>query len=423
VKIEMSFNYIVEISDFKLDSLVSSFRQLLLPLLSSFISNILHQLGDTLVENLPVHLTNNKNDTFCCPKCGSRSFKWKTRRSTSLSTKLSTELGTVAIPKMQIQCRKCGHKRYIVRELLGLLPYARMSFQTEQKLALCGSLTSFRVGEVFSRVFGVSFARSTIWRCVQKVGEKLSFSISPDERGEAQADGTGIPINRIAKRGKELKVLIQKNTPDTARRTGSRWRLAGLDIGNYNGSWKKLFQPSLDIIRSFKSFFLLTDGDDGILKGLKNVRVLLQRCLWHIPHQLKHCLWEDKVTHKSELWHTIMSKIYQIVAIRSYLQDDEIESFIKEKNKYLDNLVAYCHEHDCQKSVSYLKNAKPDMFTALQNHLRGKATSEVERVMRTVNLRINYGKWSQSGALNAMKIRLAFYYNGYNPSKNRRTDN
>jgi hypothetical protein len=34
-------------------------------------------------------------------------------------------------------------------------------------LALCGALTSFRVGEVFARTFGASFRRSTVWRCVR----------------------------------------------------------------------------------------------------------------------------------------------------------------------------------------------------------------------------------------------------------------
>ncbi len=33
--------------------------------------------------------------------------------------------------------------------------------------------------------------------------------------------------------------------------------------------------------------------------------------------------------------------------------------------------------------------------------------------MRTVNLMINIGKWSTSEALNALKVRLAYYYNGF----------
>ena len=64
-------------------------------------------------------------------------------------------------------------------------------------------------------------------------------------------------------------------------------------------------------------------------------------------------------------------------------------------------------------SAEYLENARPDLFTAISNRLNGKSTSRVERLMRTVNLRINIGKWSTSEALNATKIRLAYYYNGF----------
>ena len=61
----------------------------------------------------------------------------------------------------------------------------------------------------------------------------------------------------------------------------------------------------------------------------------------------------------------------------------------------------------------YLTNASDDLFTSIENKLNGKTTSYVERVMRTVNMRINVGKWSASGALNATKVRLAYYYNNF----------
>ncbi|MCP4990021.1 MAG: hypothetical protein GY928_29430 [Colwellia sp.] len=55
------------------------------------------------------------------------------------------------------------------------------------------------------------------------------------------------------------------------------------------------------------------------------------------------------------------------------------------------------------------------MFTAFRNKLEGKTTSKVERVMKTVNMIIKMGKWSTNGALNAIKVRLAHYYNGFDP--------
>ena len=39
----------------------------------------------------------------------------------------------------------------------------------------------------------------------------------------------------------------------------------------------------------------------------------------------------------------------------------------------------------------YLENAAPDMFSAVLKRLHGKTTGLVERVMRTINLRINVG--------------------------------
>jgi hypothetical protein len=195
--------------------------------------------------------------------------------------------------------------------------------------------------------------------------------------------------------------------------------VAGLDLGPYNGSWEKLMAGSREAIKTFKTFLLLTDGDDSIRRGLGNLKVLYQRCLWHIPHQLKHCLWQDKVARDGEDWQAIMGGAYQLVALRRHLEDDEKEAFVRAKEKELGGLLDFCRAHGCEKSAAYLEKAGPDLFTAVRDSLHGRSTSQAERVMRTVNLRVDFGKWSEEGVLNAMKIRLAFYYNGYDPSRNR----
>ena len=93
-----------------------------------------------------------------------------------------------------------------------------------------------------------------------------------------------------------MKVIVQlKNTGGV--------KIAGLSIGNYDKGWDKLFEPMIETIKSFKKFVLVTDGDTSILKGLKNkVKIIIQRCLWHIPHQLKYTLWKDKASRKSKEW-------------------------------------------------------------------------------------------------------------------------
>jgi len=51
--------------------------------------------------------------------------------------------------------------------------------------------------------------KMSIWRSIQRLGEEIKFDLDPDEYAKAQADGTGVPINGIEKRGKELTVFVQ----------------------------------------------------------------------------------------------------------------------------------------------------------------------------------------------------------------------
>jgi len=160
---------------------------------------------------------------------------------------------------------------------------------------------------------------------------------------------------------------------------------------------------------------LVTDGDTSIFKPLKEtVNVVLQRCLWHIPYQMKYYLWKDGVRRKSKKYLYTLSELFEICAIRSLVKDDKIiDQMIQSKEKRLQNLISYCDNEGYQNCSTYLKNAEKDLFTAIKNRLHGKTTSHAERVMRTINMRINVGKWSQEGALNVNKVRLAYYYNGF----------
>jgi hypothetical protein len=79
----------------------------------------------------------------------------------------------------------------------------------------------------------------------------------------------------------------------------------------------------------------------------------------------------------------------------------------------LDQVIELCRQKNYSHMVSYLENARGDMFTALENRLNGKTTSRTERLMGTVNMRVNISKWSREGALNVTKVRLGYYYNGF----------
>ncbi|MBI4746353.1 MAG: hypothetical protein HY786_07410 [Deltaproteobacteria bacterium] len=47
-------------------------------------------------------------------------------------------------------------------------------------------------------------------------------------------------------------------------------------------------------------------------------------------------------------------------------------------------------------------------FLSIKNVV-GRPNTSVERVFKTVNMRINVGKWSVDGGLNVTKVRLGYY--------------
>ncbi len=389
----------VELADSKLSTILLAFSRQLPELLKEFVQKALVGFGEQVMRR--------SSKPFVCDVCkNDQDFIWKTRHGKE--TKVLTVYQWLTLRQMQVQCKACGHKFYITRKLLGLEPMKRIPDETRRKLGLLGSLTTFRVAEKVISMFGWTVDKMTVWRSVQKTGKEIEFKLDAHEQPRGEADGTGVPITGIKKRGKELKVFVQY-------KQAGGIRVAGVDIGDYNGGWEKLFKGSLDVFKSFKKFLLVTDGDTSIFESLKgNVEVLFQRCLWHIPHQAKFALWKDQVKRKSESWLHVLAELLEICAIRTMVDCEEtIKAMVLSKQERLNKIIAYCKEKGYGHTAEYLENARGDMFTAITNRLHGKTTSRVERLFKTVNMRINVGKWSTSGALNTSKIRLAYYYNGF----------
>jgi len=397
MKIIVKLEYILDLPNCNINTITSAFKKLQGLILADIISQVLVVFGEYYMQQA--------KKPFSC-KCGNcANFIWKTKNAKW--TKIMTIFCEICLPQMQIQCKDCGKKMFITRILLEIKARCKMSSMTQRVFALVGSLAKFRVSEKIVGMFGVTLNKMAIWRCVQEEGKNIEFGVDPNESNTFQADGTGIPIKGITKRGKELKVFIQEKIEGGVK-------IAGLALGNYNGGWDKLFQPVIEQLKEFKEVLIMTDGDTNILKGLNNVVVFVQRCLWHIPHQAKFTMWEDKIKRKSKSWLFILSRLYNITTLPRLVYDEsEIASIIKEKMAALDKLIKYCLENKYLKTYTYLVNARPDMFTAFNKKMNGKTTSLAERVMRTVNMRIDAGKWSVNGALNALKIRLAYYYNGF----------
>jgi hypothetical protein len=398
IEFECQFRVDLQHSDFS--SIMKAFLMLLPQLLEDFFQKVLVGFGE--------YEMGLKKKSFACKCCGNDTeFVWKTRHGKA--TTILTWFRWITLKQLQVLCKRCGSKQYITRMLLGMDPKKRVPDETRRKLALMGALTSYRVSAKIGKMFGWAVDKMTIWKSVQQIGAEMDFVLDGNEEPRGEADGTGIGITGIPKRGKELKILVQY-------KKGGGIRVAGIDIGNYNGSWEKLFQKSLEVIKEFKRpFLLLTDGDTSIFESLKGkVTILIQRCLWHIPYQAQYVLWKDAVKRKNKEWLLVVAELMEICAIRPLVDcQDTIQAMIASKRTRLEKTIAYCREKGFTHTVSYLENARSDMFTAIENRLEGKTTSRVERLFRTVNMRVNVSKWSKEGALNVTKVRLAYYYNGF----------
>ncbi|MGC8500259.1 MAG: hypothetical protein ACP5OS_03660 [Leptospirillia bacterium] len=90
---------------------------------------------------------------FCCGKCGNdEAFIWKTRHGKE--TKVLTTFQWVVLQQLQVQCKRCAHKFYITRTLLGLDRGTRIPKEVFRKLGLIGSLTTYRVAAKIVSTFG-----------------------------------------------------------------------------------------------------------------------------------------------------------------------------------------------------------------------------------------------------------------------------
>lgn len=234
MQLNIKITYKIDINECSLHTLIKRFQEI-----SGIIFNYFVQ--ETIVQFANRAMSRN-NKPFSCEKCGNnKDFIWKTRHGKQ--TKIITIIQTLILKQLQVECKECGHKFYITRFLLGLEKNKRISKETIKKFGLIGALTTFRVAAKIAKIFGIVIDKMVIWHSVQKTANDIEFNIDPDEEGRGEADGTGIPIRGIKKRGKEMKVFVQ-------HKKNGGVRIAGLSIGKYDGDWDKLFKPLLGNFRT-----------------------------------------------------------------------------------------------------------------------------------------------------------------------------
>ncbi len=267
MRIEISISYGFDMEKPGIKKIIQEFGRLIPCLLTEFINQILLSFA--------IHYFNREGEKpFACSYGNRERFTWKTQHGKL--TQILTMLGRLKIHQMQVECKDCGRRFLITRELLGIEPRIIIIPETKKRFALMGALSTFRVSAKIACLFGIIADKMTVWRSVQEIGKTIELGVDENETSHFEVStgrDTGIPIVDIKKRGLEMKVIIQ-------HKKDGKVRSAGLGIDRYDKGWEKLFKPLLKTALCFKSILLVTDGDTSIFKGIKTkLKILHQRFL------------------------------------------------------------------------------------------------------------------------------------------------
>lgn len=306
------------------------------------------------------------------------------------------------------------------RKLLSVSPFCQIPDFMRQMLGSLGGLMSFRNVEKSMQVFGIfKVSLASIWRSLQWSAKYLVINLKEENSAGneeksiiLESDGTGVSTLKSGKRGSEIKVLMQ-------RKENGHLHFLGVKVGKYSNKsdWEDLFngfKMKLSTLKNtVKNYILVADGDSTVIDIfndlLLNGTTSFQRCLWHIPHQIKYMLWKDKAD--TEQKKHILNLTYSAFLLRKTVSAEEFKTYISMKLKRIEELIKKCKELGFDTCATFLENAKKNAFVLGKSTTDNRNTSLTERAMRTIKQRTRYAVWGESGSENVIKIRLNHFYN------------
>jgi hypothetical protein len=304
------------------------------------------------------------------------------------------------------------------RTLIGISPYFQIPDEIKELVGTLGALMSYR--NVFKSMLSYSIlgiSLSSIWRCLQWSAAGL---VLPIESSSAQdecfeVDATGVSTLESGKRGSEVKILMQRKGSLEGEKKGKKLRFLGIKVGAYKNKsdWESIFSSIKPLLNKDKRYVLIADGDQTPIEvwkqTCKGTYSLVQRCLWHIPRQMKYMLWKDKATQEQR--ERILGLTYNAVLIRKQVVVEEFCQYIQLKIARVENLIKTCQDEGLNTCKTFLENAKENLFIVGRNATENHTTSLTERAMRTIKQRTKYASWSEKGVENAIKLRMNHFYN------------
>lgn len=316
-----------------------------------------------------------QRESILCPTCGSQRLIRKGWRSRVVST----SRGKLRVQVIQVRCKACDRTFRPLNNVLGLPKSRRFLDEISDKAAFLGIQVSFaRAANILSRLTQGSVSSEGVRRIVAQRASRLQLP-APIPGQTVLVDSTKVKAGH-KERGEPVHLAITAEPgPVRHGRPTCRKQLVHLHVGTST----KLRQR----LKTSGATHVVHDGGEN----LDDCATHLQRCRWHLGHQLKHYLWQDGVPH----------------ALRGHFQEamTQIVSDPKQGPKRFRRWKSNLTALGLRTAAGHLENAAKETFTYLKEPFAYIDTSPLEREMRELNRRADIGtRWSPKGLENVLKL-------------------
>lgn len=323
---------------------------------------------------------NRNNSSFRCPKCQQCRFNRKGIRS----RKYKCIIGKIELPILQVRCCFCGHRFCPYKDRIGLSFKDRISPDLiEKQLSLTCEMPYWKARHFVESLLFVSVSPNRIRKKIDLESERIGALPITGCNQIGYIDSTKVPAGR-KERGENIHFAVSAVPGTRGNRPAMVKRFLFLTTGDAEAIKQKTKELRLS--------GLVHDGDIDFSGCAPHV----QRCLWHLPHQLKHFLWDDGVPYEQRA--PLVDELIQILfsSKRSEEMKQRYSAFMEKLN-----------EKGFQKSYTHLKNAENELTTSRDYNFDYHTTSPIEREMREINRRAEIGvRWSVKGVENLLRVKM-----------------
>jgi len=326
--------------------------------------------------NLQVFWFTNQHQQITCPRCESTNLIRKGWRDRVLIS----SRGRLSLKVLQSRCKVCGRTFRPFNDWAGIPSSRRFLEEFIDKAVALGAQFSFsRSAQTLKLLTGGIISSEGIRWKMADAAKGISLP-SPVPMQTVLVDATKVKAGR-KQRGEPVYLAVTAaRGPEKHGRPTCIKRLVHLHVGDATPVKKRLQDIMPD--------YLVHDGGEDLADCAKHV----QRCRWHLTHQLKHYLWLDRIPRD-------FRPAFQD-GIRSILADRK-EGQTRYK-RFTDNLMAL----GLKKTASHLQGAADEAFSYIKEQCFAYIdTSPLEREMRELNRRADIGaRWSPKGLENVLKV-------------------